>query len=388
MPQDNHQFTNYSAPWDKLLPIGLRILVWGVFFSILALLSSFFVLVFLTFVFAYLQSSAVNFFTNHSNKRRGIMVVLIGLLFLSLIIAISFFVAPRVYHQAADFAKEFSIYVQRLDHELLDFSQRYPVLLEAIPELQKLEQAKVDHDDKAWRFADSPTAAVFEMIIGFGESKTAGDVTHVQSALNQLANIGGKALVMISTFLLALLFSFLIVLDWPRLKKNVQELENTKLRFIYIEMADSIHEFGRVLGSAIQAQFYIAIINTLLTAVGLYFLGMGEQVAFLSVIVFLFSFIPIVGVIISSVPICLVALKAGGLYLVFLSLLFITVIHMIEGYILNPNIYGVKMRINPVIVLIILTIGGKLFHIWGLILGVPVSTYIFGYAIRYDKNSL
>jgi predicted PurR-regulated permease PerM len=30
----------------------------------------------------------------------------------------------------------------------------------------------------------------------------------------------------------------------------------------------------------------------------------------------------------------------------------------------------------------ILTIGGKLFHVWGFILGVPVFTYIFGHAIR------
>ncbi|MFM8331278.1 MAG: hypothetical protein ACKN9T_06285, partial [Candidatus Methylumidiphilus sp.] len=49
------------------------------------------------------------------------------------------------------------------------------------------------------------------------------------------------------------------------------------------------------------------------------------------------------------------------------------------------KIYGSLMRINPVIVLIILTIGGKLFHMWGLVLGVPVCTYIFGYAIRCQK---
>ena len=69
----------------------------------------------------------------------------------------------------------------------------------------------------------------------------------------------------------------------------------------------------------------------------------------------------------------------------FLGILMITFIHMVEGYILNPLIYGARLRINPVIVLIILTVGGKLFHLWGLVLGVPVSTYIFGHAIRYDK---
>ena len=125
--------------------------------------------------------------------------------------------------------------------------------------------------------------------------------------------------------------------------------------------------------------------NTLLTAIGVHLLGMGEHIAFLSVIVFLCSFIPVVGVFVSSVPICLIALNVGGISLVLMSIAMITVIHMIEGYILNPLIYGARLRINPVIVLMILTVGGKLFHIWGLVLGVPVCIYLFGHAIRYDS---
>ena len=57
-------------------------------------------------------------------------------------------------------------------------------------------------------------------------------------------------------------------------------------------------------------------------------------------------------------------------------------IHLIEGYVLNPRVYSSYMRINSVIILIILTLAGKLFGFWGLLLGVPVCTYIFGYAIR------
>jgi predicted PurR-regulated permease PerM len=105
-------------------------------------------------------------------------------------------------------------------------------------------------------------------------------------------------------------------------------------------------------------------------------------VAFLSVIVFFFSFIPVIGVFISSIPICLIALQTSGVSTMLLAVLLITVIHLIEGYILNPRIYGSYMRINPVIVLIILTVGGKLFGFWGLLLGVPVCTYLFGHAIR------
>ncbi len=86
-------------------------------------------------------------------------------------------------------------------------------------------------------------------------------------------------------------------------------------------------------------------------------------------------------------PICLVALQMpDGLERMMLAILLIAVVHVIEGYILNPNIYGSRMRINPVMILMILTVSGKLFHFWGLILGVPIFTYLFGHAIRYNET--
>ena len=39
-----------------------------------------------------------------------------------------------------------------------------------------------------------------------------------------------------------------------------------------------------------------------------------------------------------------------------------------------------------IIVLIVLTVSGKLFGIWGLVLGLPVSRYFFGEAIRYKEG--
>ena len=140
------------------------------------------------------------------------------------------------------------------------------------------------------------------------------------------------------------------------------------------------------MGRALEAQFFIAILNTILTSIGIALLGFSEQIPFLGMIVFFCSFIPVVGVIISSVPICLVALQTAGLWLMFLCIIMITVIHMIEAYILNPKIYGHHMRLNPVVVLIILTIGGKMFHVWGLVLGVPICTYVFGHAIKNAES--
>lgn len=398
--------------WEHVLPLATRLLVWGLLFGLLTLLSSFFTLIFLTFVFAYLQSGIVDVLAGRVKSLRIPMVVVTGTVFLSIIIAVTVFLAPKVYQQAAGFAQGFGVYMQRMDAELLDLAERYPLLQEALPELRKPEPppppatnvppwaagplsapatatatavAAVPVKPAVSRsFGDTPSGALLELLSGSGDSANGREV--LKRGLDRLANISRQTAGMLATFLLALLFSFLIVLDLPRLSASVRELEHTRLRFIYVEVADNIYEFGKVLGHAMQAQFYIAIVNTCLTAIGLHLMGLGNHVAFLSVIVFLCSFIPVAGVFISSVPICLIALNTGGAKLVMFAVGMITFIHMVEGYVLNPLIYGARLRLNPVIVLIILTVGGKLFHIWGLVLGLPVCTYLFSYAIRYRQG--
>lgn len=386
--------------WEQLLPLLTRLFVWGILFGLLYLLSPFFTLIFLTFVFAYLQSNIVDILARKIRALRVPMVVLTGMTFLSVIITVTVFLAPQVYQQAAGFAKGFGVYMQRLDVELLDLAERYPLLQEAIPELRKPAPTAAAANPPAWAspgpapepvapappraFGDTPSGALLELLTGAGDSANGREA--VKSVLDQLANISRQTAGLLATFLLALLFSFLIVLDMPRLTRSVRELRNTRLRFIYDEAADNIFQFGKVLGHAMQAQFYIAIVNTFLTTVGLHLLGLGDHVAFLAVIVFLCSFIPVAGVFISSVPICLIALTAGGAKLVMMAVGMIVFVHLIEGYVLNPLIYGARLRLNPVIVLIILTVGGKLFHVWGLILGLPVCTYLFSYAIRYRKG--
>jgi predicted PurR-regulated permease PerM len=136
-----------------------------------------------------------------------------------------------------------------------------------------------------------------------------------------------------------------------------------------------VFHFGRILGRALEAQLIIAIVNTALTAVGLAFMGI-PNIAFLSAVVFVCSFIPVAGVFLSSVPICLAALTKSGLSMMLWSIVFVTIIHMIEAYILNPRIYGARLRMNPVLVLAILVISNHLFGVWGLILGVPVVNYL------------
>ena len=112
----------------------------------------------------------------------------------------------------------------------------------------------------------------------------------------------------------------------------------------------------------------------MLTLIGLLLLDI-PLVAMLSVIVFVCSFVPVLGVFISTTPIVLVALNAGGPGLSLAAIGLVIVIHAIEAYVLNPIIYGRHLKLNPVLTLIILYVGYHAFGLWGMLLGVPVARY-------------
>ncbi len=404
-------------PWNFILPYAANLFAWGVLIGLIYLLRSFFLLIFLTFVFAYLQVS-VGQRLEPVLPGRILRVVVVALTFILVLTAAGLFLAPKVKAQTEIFVSQFGVYVNRVDEELYRLAAKYPVLKEImpllstdqdegekvkLPELLPSREMKREgnlpfpirtpqppsmqpHPPEAPQrkgLRDSPTAVLLQQLFGLGELGADRNLNHL---IDTLSDVGGRVLTFTTNFLLSLLFSFLIVLDMPVLRQHVRGLAHTRLRFIYLAVADNIREFSLVLGRALEAQVIIAIVNSVLTAIGITVLGLGANVAFLSVIVFCFSFFPVVGVFISSIPICLVALQSQGLHTMLLAIVLIVVIHLIEGYILNPRVYGSYMRINSVITLIILTLAGKLVGFWGLLLGVPVCTYIFGYAIRLDRS--
>ena len=349
----------------ELLAIGARGLSWILAFTLVYLLRSFFLLIFLTFVFSYLQCHAVDRLALRIKSRRVRVLIVAASLFL-LLVLVGVLLIPLVKEQATVVADKFPSYLEVVDEKIIKLSKKYSLLEDVLREKEH-----------------SPSLQLLSEFFGLSTDKPSEGVKDVLKILRTL----GKELISIgSAFFLALLFSFLIILDLPRITAGIKSLAETRLAFFYNEVSPSIHKFGTVLGQTLQAQLLIALANTVLTAGILIVLGLASQLAFLSVIVFLCSFIPVAGVFISSIPICVFALGSSGVNGLIAAIVLIWFIHLIEAYFLNPRIFGQQLKINPVFVLIILTVAGKLFHFWGLILGVPMCSYFFQYAIRHEET--
>jgi predicted PurR-regulated permease PerM len=375
-------------PWDRIFSLGTRTFVWGLLIAILYLLRPFLLLIFLTFVFAYIQAHGVDGLA-HRIKNRPLRVLIVGLVFLGTLFATGFTLVPQINEQATTFLNNREKYIADADKELNTFFlNNYPSVHTALLKHQALPDAEtLFHDvpepgQNPKPNGTAPPVQAPEKDLHFIRNLEANVAT---SWKRDPLEIGQSVLGFASAFLLSLLFSFLIVLDLRRLERSIQGLSNTKIGFIYDEVADNIATFGRVLGRALEAQLFIAVCNTILTAIGIWAMGI-QNLLVLSTIVFFCSFIPVVGTFLSSTPICLLALQTGGVTTMLVAILLICAIHAIETYILNPQIYGHHMHMNPVLVLIVLTIGGKLFGVWGLLLGIPIVNYVFRHAIRRPEE--
>lgn len=186
-------------------------------------------------------------------------------------------------------------------------------------------------------------------------------------------------------FLLSIILSFLILWDLPSLKSGIQTLATGHTADTYEEIAPGMRMFGVMLGRAFEAQTGIAVVNAMLTSIGFLILGI-PSIALLATIVFFCSYIPVVGVILSTLPAALFAFKAGGIPLVLSLVVMVLIVHAIEAYALNPIIYGRHMRMHPVTILTILLVGEHLLGIWGLLLGVPITAFVWSYAIKGNKQ--
>lgn len=201
-----------------------------------------------------------------------------------------------------------------------------------------------------------------------------GYISGTASLLTKLLGASTKVVV---KSLLSLVFSFMIMWDLPVIMAGVRRLgaPESRVRYIYGELAPFFTEFGSVLGKSFEAQGAIALVNTTLTVLGLTILAI-PGVGFLSVVTLLCSFIPVAGVFISTLPMVVLALSEYGAAKAGAVILMVALVHVVEAYVLNPQIYSAHLHLHPLFVLVVLYVAEHLYGVAGLLMAVPVSVYL------------
>jgi predicted PurR-regulated permease PerM len=175
----------------------------------------------------------------------------------------------------------------------------------------------------------------------------------------------------------ALLLSFFICIDFPRLQQGGRRLRDTWLRGIYDEIVPALTNLGQLVGRAMRAQGLIALCNATLMFLAISYLGVQHAVL-LSCCTFVLCLVPTLGLIMAWVLLVAVALlqPGGGLLLALQVTGAVAIVVSLETFVFSPRILGKMMELHPVLIIAVLPLAQYFFGVWGLILAMPVTVFV------------
>lgn len=193
----------------------------------------------------------------------------------------------------------------------------------------------------------------------------------VTLAVSTLTSIGTMTI----TFLLSFILSFFYTLELKQMNAFSRTFLDSDFGWFFSDIDYFGKKFVNTFGVVLEAQFFIAICNTVITSICLAFMHM-PQIFALALMVFIFSLVPVAGVIISLIPLSMVAYSVGGIRDVIYIIIMICVIHALEAYVLNPKFMASKTELPIFYTFIVLLVAEHFFGTWGLIVGVPIFTFL------------
>lgn len=192
----------------------------------------------------------------------------------------------------------------------------------------------------------------------------------------------GPLVLQTSRFFISFISNAVLVLIFLVFMLLAKPYANDKLRAAFSpDRADAIiaisSAISRQIGAYLGALFVISLVTGLCVWGAL--AALGVEFAFTwGLLAFVLNFIPTLGSIVASIPPVLMALvqhapdfwPAVGVALVLL------VIQNVLGNFIAPKVYGDRLNLSPVVVLLFLVFWGWLWGIVGALLAVPIAAAI------------
>lgn len=304
-----------------------------------------------------------HYFPKHSNKkivsktRRGVCIFLSIITLLAIIAVVVWLVVPELISTVTFLVSEIPILIE----EALTTEWAQKILPEDI--LASL--SSID-----W-------AAYIEKIIDtFGSS--------LGSAVNMVVSAVTSVLSVTITIFISIIFSvYLLYSKDKMLGQGMRMLNN----YVPSRITDRIVHWLRVFNESfrgyIVGQCTEAIILGVLCTIGMYIFRF-PYAAMIGAFIAFTALIPIAGAYIGAAVGALMMLTESPIK-ALLFIVFIIVLQQLEGNLIFPKVVGKSIGLPAFWVLAAVTIGGGIFGVLGMIIGVPITAALYR-LIREDVN--
>jgi predicted PurR-regulated permease PerM len=208
------------------------------------------------------------------------------------------------------------------------------------------------------------TPPPFDQIVREGKARTpdasalAGYAVRLGSILTSVVLGAAVAFILTIYFLIEgrRTWAWLVAYVPRRNRARVQETADAACRAV-------LHYVAGNVATSIFAGVTVLIVLTILHVPAALLLALLAGVC---------DFVPVLGFIVSALPAVLLALTVSPTTAVTVAAAYIGY-HMAENYFIGPKVYGGKLRLSNLAVLLAFAVGAELFGIVGALLALPVA---------------
>ncbi|MFT4258843.1 AI-2E family transporter [Microbacterium sp.] len=135
-----------------------------------------------------------------------------------------------------------------------------------------------------------------------------------------------------------------------------------------------------------RTQLFVAAIDAVGIGLGALLLGVPLAIP-VAVLVFLGSFVPIVGAVVTGALAVLLALVYNGPWIALAMLGVVIAVQQVEGHILQPIMMGSAVKVHPLAVVLVVAGGSMVGGIPGALFAVPLAAFVNVAAVAVSTGS-
>lgn len=226
--------------------------------------------------------------------------------------------------------------------------------------------------------SEGPLHLTASQIDTYIEEATAALQKNSSSIVSGALTFGSTAGHFAAGLLIALFVTIFFLLEGERIWRFLVRLMPRKAR-------PAVNGAGRrgwtSMVSYTRIQMFVAFVDALGIGVGAAIIGVPLALP-LGVLVFIGSFIPVVGALVTGAIAVLLALVANGLVNALIMIGIVLLVQQLEGHILQPLVMGKAVSLHPVAVILSVAAGSYLAGIPGALFSVPILA-VANSAVRY-----
>lgn len=305
----------------------------------------------LGWIIAWIANPLVRFLESKIKIRRKIGSVIIILLVLTLLTLALYFSISKLVSEAVGFAAQLPSMSKNITSDFLVIQDNLRALLNNLP---------LDIQDSIFTFGDR----IFDYAARFIEN--AGAPT-IEAAGNLAKNIPPILIAVIIT----ILSSYFMLSEKEEITRFVSKQFSPQSKANFAKYSTGAHD---IVGGYFKAQIKIMGFVWVVLFVGLLILKVRFGLLF-SVLIALLDFLPFFGTGTVLWPWALFQLLSGD-YSMAIGLMIIYGVSQGLRHVIQPKILGDTIGMNPLLTMILMYVGYRLFGVWGLIFAAPIGMLI------------